>query len=101
MAMFGLPPNITAVSETGIVWQTGKGRIILLGLLRHAFYWTKQYHACDVMLMGAAFLGANDFLLVRKLGKFNWALTRPVSSIAFALTGYFGWMAGNGNVAGL
>lgn len=95
MAMFGFPPRVTAIPETGVVWQAGQGRIILLGLLMHAFYWTKQYHSCDVMLMGAAFLGFNDYLVAKKLGKYTWAWVRLVASIAFASTGYFGWTAGD------
>lgn len=60
----------------------------------HAFYWTNQYHSCDVMLMAAAFLVLNDYLVVRNLGKENWALFRLIAPIAFASTGYFGWTAG-------
>ncbi|KAI1206765.1 uncharacterized protein F4807DRAFT_463454 [Annulohypoxylon truncatum] len=88
--LYGLPSNIFEVPETWPVWQAGQGRIILLGLMMHYFYWRGQYAECDALLMGVAFLGFNDFLVTWDHGNLVWAWCRIVSSIAFASTGYFG-----------
>lgn len=93
MALFGFPPNITTIPETWPVWQAGQGRIILLGVLMHVFYWRRQYAACDTILMGTALLGINDCLVARSYGDTQWAAIRLIASFAFASTGYFGWTA--------
>ncbi|KAI0408516.1 hypothetical protein F4802DRAFT_550160 [Xylaria palmicola] len=64
MALYGFPPGISGVPETWPVWQAGQGRTILLGLLMHYFYWRGRHAECDALLVGVAFLGLNDFLVV-------------------------------------
>ncbi|KAI6081523.1 hypothetical protein F4821DRAFT_249066 [Hypoxylon rubiginosum] len=95
--LYGLPTTISEVTETWPVWQAGQGRTILLGLMMHYFYWRGQYAECDAMLMGVAFLGLNDFLVIFNHGdNLPWAWSRIIFSVAFASTGYFGLTQGRG-----
>jgi hypothetical protein len=68
---------------------------MLLGLLMHVFYWRRQYAVCDTLLMGTAFLGLNDSMVVWLYGDDRqWAWVRLFGSFAFGATGYFGWTQG-------
>lgn len=94
MELYGFPTSTSNIPETWPVWQAGQGRIILLGLLMHYFYWRGQYAECDAILMGVAFLGVNDFLVMFDHGNVVWAWSRLIFSILFASTGYFGLTQG-------
>ena len=96
MELYGLPSHISTIPETWPVWEAGQGRTILLSLLMHYFYWRGQYAECDTLVMGVAFLGINDYLVLRAHGNSLWAWTRIVLSIAYASTGYFGLTQGRG-----
>ncbi|KAH7318058.1 hypothetical protein B0I35DRAFT_431227 [Stachybotrys elegans] len=67
---------------------------MLLGILAHFSAWTGRYEACDIILIGVAWLGINDYLVGRKYGDKRWAWTPLVSSFAFALCGLFGLTQG-------
>ncbi|RYP38706.1 hypothetical protein DL767_002446 [Monosporascus sp. MG133] len=94
IGLYGLPPQIADVPETWPVWQAGQGRIILLGLLMHVFYWRRQYAVCDTLVMGVAWLGINDFMVAWNHGDRTWAWVRLFGSFAFASTGFFGLTQG-------
>ncbi|KAI1345650.1 hypothetical protein F5Y01DRAFT_51333 [Xylaria sp. FL0043] len=94
MELYGFLTNISDVPETWPVWQAGWGRIILLGLMMHYFYWRGQYAECDALLMGVAFLGVNDFLVILDHGDSFWAWSRIFGCMIFACTGYFGLTQG-------
>ncbi|KID79612.1 uncharacterized protein G6M90_00g017820 [Metarhizium brunneum] len=94
--LYGLPPAIADVPETWPVWRAGQGRIILLGLLMHVFYWRRQYAVCDVLLVGTAFLGINDCMVVWHNGDKTWAWIRLFGSFAFGAAGFFGLTQGPG-----
>ncbi|KAF2972756.1 hypothetical protein GQX73_g785 [Xylaria multiplex] len=100
MELYGFPTNISEVPETWPVWQAGQGRTILLGLTMHYFYWHKQYAECDALLMGVAFLGLNDFLVMLNHGNQIWAWSRIFFSIVFASTGYFRLTQGRNRASG-
>lgn len=95
IGLYGLPPQIADVPETWPVWQAGQGRTILLGLLVHYLYWTRQYAACDALLAGVAWLGINDFWVVWHNGNNSWAWFCLFGSFAFASTGFFGLTQGS------
>ncbi|XXH01353.1 hypothetical protein Hte_007711 [Hypoxylon texense] len=63
----------------------------------HYFYWRDQYAECDALLMGVAFLGLNDFLVIYNHGNnLPWGWSRIFFSVLFASTGYFGLTEGLG-----
>ncbi|KAI0811598.1 hypothetical protein GGR55DRAFT_108584 [Xylaria sp. FL0064] len=94
MELYGFPTSIFDVPETWPVWQVGQGRIVLLGLMMHYFYWRSQYAECDAPLIGVAFLSVNDFLVILDHGDPFWAWSRIFGSMIFASTGYFGLTQG-------
>lgn len=96
ISLYGLPPSISNIPETWPVWQAGQGRIVLLGLLMFVFYWRREYKACDTLLMGAVWLGVNDFVVFWNLGDTYWSVFRLVGSFVFGAVGYYGITQGPG-----
>lgn len=94
MALYGLPKRITNAPEALPAWNAGKGRTMLLGILMQVFYWTGRYDSCDIILIGTAWLGINDFFVCKDYGDKRWAWTRLFGSLAFATFGLFGLTQG-------
>ena len=90
MEMYGFGPAITGVPEAQVAWEAGHGRTVALGLLMLGFYARRMYAACDGVLVAAAWLGVNDFLVFRAQGDLAWASFRLLGSLSFAVMGLFG-----------
>lgn len=87
---YGLPARIADVPETWPVWHAGNARTACLGILMFVFYARRRYDVLDIFLVGAAYLGVIDCVILWNEGLRQTGLFRLFGSAVFAALGFCG-----------